>query len=569
VPLKDDLRRRSPREQREERDDLGFLRMPAVRWLSPLLLARLGVEVIVSGTFGRFADKREIQREQQDPLDYSGAGELWLDYLSDTGDGWEATYTMAWLLAQPSLHTGGRELPRAKVLLLGGDQVYPSAAAQAYEDRFEGPFRSALPQTAAGSEPHMYVTPGNHDWSDGLSSFLRMFCARAWIGGWRTRQRRSYFALRLPSGWWVWAIDIQLDTYIDDVQLDYFRSQPIGIGDKVILVTAKPAWVQAYPGRAEPAPWRYLSFFEERMVRARGARLVLTLTGDSHHYARYEPTGAGADDAPTRITAGGGGAYLSATHTLQPELDLRSLDRDRSVAYTRDEIYPSERVSRRLSSGVLRLALHNPSFAALLGVVYLLLAVALLRDAEATTVLLSLGLLAATYGATDIRPEPLQTDACRRILALRSVVAAVQTGAHLLLVAAVVWATRAIVPGQVAEWVLGLLATFAAGASAGTTIFAAFLLAVHRVRGSKAPASATHVFAAQSIADHKNLLRMHVGPDGGLRVYPLGVERACRDWRYAGDEDDEGPRFVPSGPAPQAHPIDGPLEFDRMGTRLY
>ena len=365
--LKDKLRSRKAADLRAERDELGFVRQPAVRWLSPGLLARSGVEVIVSGTFGKFADKREIQRESQDGLDYSAtAGDVWVDYLSDTGDGWEATYTMAWLLAQPSLQAGEATLPRGRILLLGGDQVYPSATPEMYEDRFIGPFAAALPKSDNPDKPDMYALPGNHDWYDGLVSFLRVFCARdGRVGDWCTRQRRSYFAIRLPNNWWVWAIDIQLDTYIDDIQLDYFRRQVVAPGDKVILMTAKPAWVKAVPGRPEPPSWRYLSYFEERVVRAHGAKLAIVLTGDLHHYARYEPVGD--DDAPTRITAGGGGAYLSATHTLKDSLDLRSLDHDASVAYDRAEIYPRAEDSRRLSSGILKLARLNPSFAGLLG----------------------------------------------------------------------------------------------------------------------------------------------------------------------------------------------------------
>ena len=379
MPLKDRLRSRTASDLREERDELGFIRQPEVRWLSPGLLARAGVEVAVSGTFGKFADKREIQREPQDPLDYSSVGELWIDYLSDTGDGWDATYTMAWLLAQPSLPFGDEELPRGSILLLGGDQVHPTAGPETYEDRFIGPFAAALPQTGAPQGPELYALPGNHDWYDGLVSFLRVFCARdRRIGGYRTRQRRSYFSLRLPHGWWIWGIDIQLDTYLDDVQLDYFPSQPIAHGEKVILLTAKPAWVKAHDDRVKPASWRYLSFFEERFVRARGACLVLTLTGDLHHYARYEPVGPDADAAPTRITAGGGGAYLSATHTLKPALALRSLDSENTVGYARAGVYPSNDVSRRLSSSILKLARLNPSFAKLLGCIYVLLGVGML-----------------------------------------------------------------------------------------------------------------------------------------------------------------------------------------------
>ncbi|HVF78007.1 MAG TPA: hypothetical protein VNA28_06900 [Solirubrobacteraceae bacterium] len=111
--LKDKLRGRKAADLRAERDELGFVRQPEVRWLSPGLLARSGIEVIVSGTFGKFADKREIQRESHDGMDYSAtAGDVWVDYLSDTGGGWEATYTMAWLLAQPALEAGTETLPR-------------------------------------------------------------------------------------------------------------------------------------------------------------------------------------------------------------------------------------------------------------------------------------------------------------------------------------------------------------------------------------------------------------------------------------------------------------------------
>ncbi len=70
---------------------------------------------------------------------------------------------MAWLLAQPSLPFGDEELPRGSVLLLGGDQVYPTAGPEAYEDRFIGPCPAALPQTGSPQGPELYALPGNHD----------------------------------------------------------------------------------------------------------------------------------------------------------------------------------------------------------------------------------------------------------------------------------------------------------------------------------------------------------------------------------------------------------------------
>jgi hypothetical protein len=614
VPLRDNLHKRSEADLREERDLLGgWIRQPGVRWLDPSILAKAGVEVAVSGTFGKFADKREIQTQTQGPFDYSSDGELWVDYLSDTGDGWAATQTMAWVLAQPSITVGEADLPRGKVLLLGGDQVYPTATPEAYEDRFKGPFAAALPRSQPGHEPEMFATPGNHDWYDGLVSFLRLFCANQWIGGWRTRQRRSYFALKLPGNWWIWAIDIQLDTYIDDVQLSYFADQKIGPGDKVILLTAKPSWIAALDGRVEPPTWKYLNFFEERMVRDTGARLAVTITGDRHHYARYEPTGEGADEAPTRITAGGGGAYLSATHTLPDQLELATLPRKQgddyvpqpTVSNRREEIYPSDKDSRRLSNGILKLAALNPGFGRLLGVLYVLLGISmlggidtgvdnavnqtndLLQSAKGTgtidvffdtatnanyfhfvgnavgamSIVVGLLLFGAIFGSVDIKQSK----------PLRFAVALAHTGLILLAVSLVMWAAVNLAPhvwnATAAIWILGIVLAYALGRTFGASLFGLFLWIVHKWRGPKAQANANQVFTGQSIGDYKNLLRIHLGRDGGLTIYPLGVDEACTKWDLASDEP-HGPRFEPREDVPQVHPIDSPLRFDTSGNRV-
>ena len=104
----------------------------------------------------------------------------------------------------------------------------------------------------------LLAIPGNHDWYDGLTNFVRIFCQDGFVGGWKTRQRRSYFAARLPHGWWLWGVDIQFDTYIDKPQLDYFRAAGAGMkaGDRVILATGKPSWMKVAPGRPVPDSYR-------------------------------------------------------------------------------------------------------------------------------------------------------------------------------------------------------------------------------------------------------------------------------------------------------------------------
>ena len=63
-------------------------------------------------------------------------GGLWLDYTADTGDGFDATATVAWLLAADHLTpdaTSDDALPRGRVLVLGGDKytVYTGLLALA------------------------------------------------------------------------------------------------------------------------------------------------------------------------------------------------------------------------------------------------------------------------------------------------------------------------------------------------------------------------------------------------------------------------------------------------------
>ncbi len=208
--------------------ELGFTPRRPVPWLAPLLLLNTGLRTVLAMLFGAYLDKRELQNALPGDLfaqPGDDSGELWFDYVSDLGDGFDATYSVAYLLAQPEVVVGERRLPRGRMLLMGGDQVYPTASGDEYENRTKGPDRAALPvPPAVGPRPTLFALPGNHDWYDGLTAFLRLFARRkdGRIGGWRTAQRRSYFAVELPARWWLFAFDEQFGAYIDDPQLVYF-----------------------------------------------------------------------------------------------------------------------------------------------------------------------------------------------------------------------------------------------------------------------------------------------------------------------------------------------------------
>src|SRR5688572_10322906 len=164
-------------------------------WYDPRLLVQTGIRVAISTVFGQFADKREAiaaanavePQPFSDSFDYAKKYEgrdFWLDYLADTGDGWNPTYAMARLVTADALVVpDAGTLPRGGVLLLGGDQVYPTASKEQYKDRLLGPFDEAygpgeVKRWHEGSGPDLYAIPGNHDWYDGLNAFFGTFCRR-------------------------------------------------------------------------------------------------------------------------------------------------------------------------------------------------------------------------------------------------------------------------------------------------------------------------------------------------------------------------------------------------------
>jgi len=324
-------------------------RLPMTGWYNPIMLVQTGIRVAISTVFGQFADRREAMAAanaiEPQPFDKSfnyedksRNGEFWFDFLADTGDGWDSTFAMAQLLMEMQLTPQGvpQPLPRGQVLILGGDQVYPTASREAYDDHFLGPFDEAYeiaPPTAKADMPDLYAIPGNHDWYDGLSAFFTIFCRRRiavpssiginrpgrLVAGRPTNQTRSYFAIKLPGKWWVWGTDSQIKGYIDQPQIDYFQyvaSEWMEPGSNLVLCVGQPNW--AYVDPDNPDEFETFSYLERLAGMAmdaggqpKGHQLKLVLTGDSHHYSRYY------EGELQYLTCGGGGAFLHPTHQLK------------------------------------------------------------------------------------------------------------------------------------------------------------------------------------------------------------------------------------------------------------
>src|ERR1051326_6695707 len=135
---------------------LGFRKAPMVHWLSPRMLANTAIQVVISDTFGELLDKRELEAQlptrihDERPEGRDDVG-MWFDYMADSGDGFDSTYTIAYLLAQDHLSVGGDELPRGRFLMMGGDQVYPTPSKAVYDEKLKGPYKAALPIPAVGA----------------------------------------------------------------------------------------------------------------------------------------------------------------------------------------------------------------------------------------------------------------------------------------------------------------------------------------------------------------------------------------------------------------------------------
>ncbi|GAA5177651.1 hypothetical protein GCM10023322_02840 [Rugosimonospora acidiphila] len=545
--------------------ELGFRPRPPVGWLQPVQLSGTALRVILSQLFGAYLDKRELQNTLPARIYDEGADrdELWFDYVADLGDGFDPTYTIAYLLAQPSLTVDGHELPRGKVLMMGGDEVYPTASTGAYEDRTKGPYKAALPCAYGADQPQLYALPGNHDWYDGLTAFLRLFAKNEAdsIGGWVNAQARSYFAISLPHRWWLLAIDTQFGTYLDDPQLRYFRDVAARLGpdDRVILCSPTPGWVESVD---DQGAYDAIDYFIRTVVGPTGAQVKLMLSGDLHHYARYQ--------GPDRqlVTCGGGGAYLYPTHKLPEQIEVpppasRSRRQSTIKPYTLATTFPSKAGSRRYASGVFtRVLANNLSFAGLLGAVHTLYGMAIveLMSHPAGTLqrlftipVVLMGLVMVAGAAFFAMPPKGGKRPKHWLLGIGH--GLVHAGLGVL----GAWAWLALPFGHWV-WPLPVVAALViylpVSGLVGTEVFCLYLLVA-----SMARVNLNELFAGQSIVDSKSFLRLRFDRDGSLTIYPVAVDRVSRRWRVDPEAAETSPWIVPEKPI-EVRLIEPPLRIE-------
>ncbi len=555
-----------------------FIPQAKVAWYSIPQLARTGIKVLLSSIFGEFTDRRELlalmaaNEVHQHYEDYAKEEELWLDYVADAGDGFDACFTVARQMSRTQ-NSGreGEETQPGKILIMGGDQVYPTANIEEYENRLKGPYMYAFPKSR-NEDRQLFAIPGNHDWYDGLNSFVKIFSPGGSLGDFTTPQSRSYFAIKLPHNVWVFGVDLQLQSYIDQGQLEYFEdvienSLSATETNHIILCSAEPSWVYQLKKKTGKKLGHNLQYFEKEMMKnseGKDLKFVLSLSGDLHHYSRY----ATEDNQHHKITAGGGGAFLHPTHNLPKEISWK----DQKLSLK--ERYPSADKSKFLSWGNWKFAWHNKSFALFIGILYVLaswffyvsvhigdVALGQVKGLDVAKILLLSPFAAVmvflvafgTFYFADRDPinPKYKTNLVYSLAGLShaSVQVAALLATFLFLGARFHKSLSGPMPELTALFFIAMI--FAAGALISSTIFGLYLTLSNRFLGMHD----NEAFSALNLERYKNFLRIHLTRDK-LTIYPYGIKEVFKH-AYTDRRD----KYMPEK-EPECELIEPPIVID-------
>jgi hypothetical protein len=519
-------------------DARALRRRSMVGWYDPRVLMQTAYQVVIANIFGRYSDTRLIEAlasQPQNEFDYSNHdGDFWLDYAADIGDGWNSTYAVADAIARPELELATDKGPEntrcGRVLVFGGDEVYPYPSRAEYEVRTETPYAQAF---AGRARPDVFAIPGNHDWYDSLVAFSRTFCRpERGFAGCATRQTRSYFALKLPANWWLLAIDLQLGADLDEPQVRYFQNVATRMDDaaRLIFCVPEPRWIyeDAYPNHSSYEEQSSTNFLEEKVFK-RKARVYLT--GDLHFYKRHENA-----EGVQKITSGGGGAFLHPTHAPATK-HLRHGFEQRAA-------YPDEKTSARLTWRNFLFPFLNPKAGWLYAFLYAMSAWLASASLEASDLIdLHTALTAAMNAAirnpldgmwlviifagfifftdTHIRSWRIAGGAFHALLHLA---AAFMVGWWALLLTVRV---LDLAYGSSLQLLVSGLVTCIAGGVAGSFILGVYLFVSIRVFGRHS----TEAFSSLRIQDFKQWLRLRIDATGALTIYAIAIDRVPRRWR--------------------------------------
>lgn len=555
-----------------------------VSWLDLGQVRKTALEVGISTILGRHSDKRLFQSlatsgDDKGSCYYEVIGrdnqEFWFDYVADVGDGFNSTYSIAYHLAQDTLtlkenKKGAQEYgtQRGDLLIFGGDEVYPLATQQDYKDRLIGPYLAAFPEAKGNNlkdRPFACAIPGNHDWYDSLVEFSRLFRSERSFCGWNTFQGRSYFAVKLPRGWWMFATDMQLASSLDDPQVEYFKEvmKDVADDDRIILCNAEPYWItEKMYEKDKTYVNRGMGFFEGHVLEE---KVAIYIAGDWHYYRHHEydrtTKGTPPPDKSNRhkIVAGGGGAFLHPTHKAQVD------EIGKNHVYKQKACFPNERTSFWLTFWNLGFVFWNWKFGVITGLLYLLTAQAFFAKLGAfegglsgqnTTQVITTFLsepMAAVWVTITVVGFYFFADSHSRIN--RWVAGMLHGSAHLAAMLAIGLIVSQLFfhePTQnTSIWriVAAALVIFLTGGVVGSTIMGLYLLISLNLMG----VHHNEAFTSIKIEDYKNFLRLRIDKNGDLTIFPVGIRRVTKGWTPY--DSRKTPRIEPEEQSSQEKPF--------------
>lgn len=562
--------------------------LPMVNWFDIGQLADTGIKVVLSSIFGTRSDSRLVQAIaagririfdytfhyndiNDEPLidESKPRDDIWIDYIADTGDGWNSTYAVAYHSSQETLelkfNSERINTRRGDLLIFGGDMIYPTPSRRNYDERLVTPFAAALGKVKNGTRPHLFAVPGNHDWYDGLNAFSRLFCSdlNRNFGDWFTRQKRSYFALKLPHNWWLLGSDGQLESDLDTPQIEYFRyiaENEMNSGDKVILCTAAPEWIMAekYKKLDETIDESDLIYIQNEILGNKNIEIKAFIAGDYHYYKRHEEISQDNTESKVqKIVAGGGGAFLHPTHgfddSILTEQNPDSPEKPRKFKLKMS--YPDKEKSKQLTWQNLFFFFKNPGFGLVTGILYFFTA----------------WMVSASIGFR--KPNNI-------IQSFDFTIDAFITNPFAALWIAIVFAAFIIfndTHSKLYKWIGGLthcffhfvmifwigsLSFFLANIISGNSDFLLFLFTMLMIFGGGWLAGSlimgvyllismnvfgrhdNEAFSALKIQDYKNFLRLKIDNTGQLTIFPIKIETVPRHWKES--NSDSGSLIVPT-----------------------
>ncbi|MGW2647287.1 metallophosphoesterase family protein [Streptomyces sp. NPDC001393] len=309
-------------------------------WLNPRTLwaARNGVLASWFGdptgrTRSRWVARRQAVGAPSDKVIERADGDRFsFMVIGDTGEGDDPQYAVVPGFLKASQGTD--------FAVITSDVIYPVGSTDDYDSKFFRPYQDY--------PAPIYAIPGNHDWYEDLGAFMRVFCddtppldpeprprplGRAW---WRSLlwhrprpadEQRLAAARRLRSAPGqqavqpgpYWAIDagplriVGIDTgllgTIDAEQGAWLREVSRGPRPKILL-TGSPLYVD---GEHHPCAIEGGGTVDD-IVRDPEHHYVASIGGDIHNYQRYPVDVDGR--TIQYVVAGGGGAFMHATHTI-------------------------------------------------------------------------------------------------------------------------------------------------------------------------------------------------------------------------------------------------------------